>query len=188
MSKNIYGDDINYDELEQHTYEDSGNDIFYTCPICRGEYLADFMTESGGRTMCIECWNERYGDWLMSNLGVYQWMTSTAKKVGGPVKFLLLVGATGAGLYKVGEVAVKKCVKTIRKDSAEDKDSCFSITAKGESIEGLKFEIGDKFKVLEVDKDALLIEKLGDSNNPYFVSKVYMKEISDYEGGKEDGN
>lgn len=124
----------------------------------------------------------------MSNLGVYQWMTSTAKKVGGPVNFLLLVGAAGAGLYKVGEVTVKKCVKTIRKHSIEDKDRCFSIITEGERIEGLKFETGDKFKVIEVDKDALLIEKFGDSNNPYFVSKVFMKEISDYEGGEGDGN
>lgn len=39
MSKNIYGEEINYDELEQHVYEDEGNEIFYTCPICGGEYL-----------------------------------------------------------------------------------------------------------------------------------------------------
>lgn len=109
------------------------------------------------------------------------------KKVGGPVKFLLLVGATGAGLYKAGEVTVKKCVKTIKKHSAEDKDNCFSIIRNGESIEGVKFEIGDKFKVLEVDKNALLIEKIGDGNNPYFLSKVNMKRISDYER-VEDGN
>lgn len=33
MSKNIYGEDINFDELEQHVYEDEDDDVFYICPI-----------------------------------------------------------------------------------------------------------------------------------------------------------
>lgn len=65
MKKNknmIYDENVNYDELEQHTYPDSGDNVFYTCPICGGEYLATFITEEDGRTMCIDCWSERYGD------------------------------------------------------------------------------------------------------------------------------
>ncbi len=57
----IYDDNVDYDALEQHTYEDSGDDVFYTCPICGGEYLATFITEEDGQTMCIDCWNKRYG-------------------------------------------------------------------------------------------------------------------------------
>ena len=57
----IYDDNVDYDALEQHTYEDSGDDIFYTCPICGGEYLATFITEEDGQTMCIDCWSKRYG-------------------------------------------------------------------------------------------------------------------------------
>ena len=41
-------------------------------------------------------------------------MTTVAKKVGGPVKLLLLTGVAGAGVYKIGEVIVKKCIKTIK--------------------------------------------------------------------------
>ena len=62
MDDVIYDENVNYDALEQHTYEDSGDAVFYTCPICGGEYLATFITEQDGRTMCIDCWNERYGD------------------------------------------------------------------------------------------------------------------------------
>lgn len=62
MRRNIYGERINYDELEPHVYEDEGLEIFYTCPICGGEYLGAFITQSGGRTMCIDCWSERNGD------------------------------------------------------------------------------------------------------------------------------
>ena len=62
MRKNISGDIINYDELEQHVYEDEGDDVFYVCPVCGGEYLENFITKSGGQTMCIDWWSERSGD------------------------------------------------------------------------------------------------------------------------------
>ena len=55
----IYDENVNYDELEQHEYEDSPGNIFYTCPLCGGEYLAIFIMEEGGKTMCIDCSNER---------------------------------------------------------------------------------------------------------------------------------
>lgn len=38
----IYDDNVDYDALEQHTYEDSGDDVFYTCPICGGRILSHF--------------------------------------------------------------------------------------------------------------------------------------------------
>lgn len=59
MRKNIYGDYINYDELEQHIYKDEGDDIFYTCPICGGEYLEAFITQDSGQIMCIDCWSKK---------------------------------------------------------------------------------------------------------------------------------
>lgn len=52
---------VNYDELEQHTYDDSPGEVFYTCPICGNEYLAGFITEENGEIMCTECWERRYG-------------------------------------------------------------------------------------------------------------------------------
>ncbi len=52
---------VNYDELEQHTYDDSPGEVFYTCPICGEEYLETFITEQDGEVMCIDCWNERFG-------------------------------------------------------------------------------------------------------------------------------
>ncbi len=38
----------------------------------------------------------------------------------------------------------------------------------------------ETFKVLERDGNAVLIEKLGDDNNPYFVAAELLNEISDY--------
>ncbi len=45
---------------------------------------------------------------------------------------------------------------------------------------GLVFKVGDNFRILNHDADAILIEKLGDDNNPYFVSADFLKQISEY--------
>lgn len=58
----IYDENVNYDELEQTTYPNEGDETWYKCPVCGGEYLATFITEENGQTMCIDCWSERYGD------------------------------------------------------------------------------------------------------------------------------
>ena len=61
MSRNndcIYDDNVNYDDLGKHTYSDAPGEVFYTCPRCGREYLATFIIEEEGRTMCIDCWNE----------------------------------------------------------------------------------------------------------------------------------
>lgn len=52
---------VNYDELEQHVYEDSEGHIFYTCPLCGGEYISTFIVEESGETMCIDCWDKEFG-------------------------------------------------------------------------------------------------------------------------------
>lgn len=60
MSKKVIKDEnVNYDELEQHEYDDAEGYTFYTCPRCGGEYLATFIIEEDGRTMCIDCSNKK---------------------------------------------------------------------------------------------------------------------------------
>ena len=55
-----YDENVDYDALEQHTYSDMPGRIFYTCPKCGGEYLATFIVEENGQTMCIDCWSNRH--------------------------------------------------------------------------------------------------------------------------------
>lgn len=57
-----YDENVDYDSLEQHTYKDSGDAVFYTCPKCGGEYLATFIVEEDSQTMCIDCWSKKYGN------------------------------------------------------------------------------------------------------------------------------
>ncbi len=126
----------------------------------------------------------------MSNLGAYQWITSTSKKVGGPINLLLLTGATGAitgtVAYKLSEISVKKLIKAIKahhatKDNLLDSNKqIYSVTSLGISNEGVNFPVGSQYRVLEIDGDSVLIEKIGDENNPYFVSKVILGAISDF--------
>lgn len=63
----------------------------------------------------------------------------------------------------------------------ENSEKVYITKQDGESNEGLKFKVGDKFKVLESDGDAILIELIGNANNPYFVDVELLRAISDYE-------
>ena len=54
----IYDENVNYDELEQHSYSDTPGYTFYTCPKCGNEYLATFMVEHNGEVMCVDCCND----------------------------------------------------------------------------------------------------------------------------------
>lgn len=118
----------------------------------------------------------------MSNLGLYQLMTTWSKKVGGPKNFMALLMGSGYIIGKGSEFAVKKIAKRIK--SSDKKEECnvkiFTVTSDGRSNNGLKFNIGDKYKVLESDEKSILIEKIGDANNPYFVSADFLSSISDF--------
>lgn len=112
-------------------------------------------------------------------------MTTTSKKVGGPVNLLMLVGTIGAVIAETGRVAVKKGVKFIKTQKANrtalyEKESVFTITVDCNCENGLALSGGDQIKVLAVDGDAVLIEKIGDNNNPYFVSSELLCKISNY--------
>lgn len=118
----------------------------------------------------------------MSNLGLYQKMTIYAKKVGGPINFLLLIASCGYGVGKMIEGGIKKSVKII-KNHSNDKTSIklHHVHSECTCSGGVNFKTGDSYIILERDKDAVLIEKIGDTNNPYFVSVDLLRSISDFE-------
>lgn len=123
----------------------------------------------------------------MSNLGGYQLLTAAAKKVGGPRNLVLLIAGTGALVYKCSEIVVfKVATEVIKMKNAKKRlgdelgGEVYIVKSFGISDEGLQFKVNERFKVLEVDGNAVLIEKIGDINNPYFISGDFLKEISDY--------
>ena len=50
----------------------------------------------------------------MGNLGSYQWLTTNAKKVGGPANLVLIIAGLGASVYKFGEVLINKGVNVVK--------------------------------------------------------------------------
>lgn len=121
----------------------------------------------------------------MSNLGWYQILTTLAKKVGGPKQLMgLLIGSgalLGVGAVSAGSALKKKITSEIEKKRNTEKAAViYTVSVEGTSNEGLHFKVGDKFKVLDNDGDAGLVEVIGDSNSPYFVSIKFLSSISDY--------
>lgn len=108
----------------------------------------------------------------MGNLGIYQQMTTIAKKVGGPKNLIALTLATGYAGGKMLEVVCKKVAKTARKNKKKtiSENKIYMIRKESISNEGLKFNVGDHIRVCEIDDDVVLIEKIGDQNNPYYIS------------------
>ena len=121
----------------------------------------------------------------MGNLGAYQVMTTVVKKVGGPVKLALSVAVGGYVVIRATEGVIKTGIKKVKKNNGTKKNAShtlklYTVHEYGESNEGLIFNINDTYRVLEKDRDAVLIEKIGDDNNPYFVSEELLHKISDY--------
>lgn len=117
----------------------------------------------------------------MSNLGWYQKITTYSKKVGSPVNFLLLVAGGGYGVGRILEFGIKKTIKGVRRKSKViDTKNVYTVHSHGESNEGIIFDVGDSFRILEIDEDVVLIEKKGDTNNPYYVSANLLHSISDF--------
>lgn len=123
----------------------------------------------------------------MSNLGWYQKITTLSKAVGGPKNLIgLLIGggiAVGTALGTGGTLLTQKVIK-IKKKSKDisylENGKIFTVSVEHKDNNGLELKIGDKFKILESDGNSILIEKLGDANNPYFVSRNILKSISDF--------
>lgn len=134
----------------------------------------------------------------MSNLGGYKVLTTLAKKVGGPRNLVILIAGSGAIAYavvvKAGKFVIKKGEQVIikRKEKKNNyeirKDVIYTVDRDVESNEGLELKVGDRFKVLECDGDDILIELIGNDNNPYFVSGELLKEISNYSDRGNDNN
>ncbi len=133
----------------------------------------------------------------MGNLGGYQVITTLIKRVGGPENAMKLVAAAGGLLLVAGGAAhagIQKATPAV-KNKAEQlfekwrsragsvdelAGSVYTITASAESDQGVSFNTGDMFRVLERDADAVLIELIGNDDNPWVISADLLAEISDF--------
>lgn len=117
----------------------------------------------------------------MSNLGFYQTVTTIIKKSGGPKNFIgYLIMASTAALGTVGTLGYKLGQKNEKSKSIASKERVYIVNKDDVSNEGVRFNVGDKFQVLESDGDAVLIVILNDKDNPHFVDRTLLTEISNY--------
>ena len=122
----------------------------------------------------------------MSNLGGYQDAVRLIKALGGPkraaVVGLAVVGTTGYGVLRMAEAGGKRGIgalkSAIKKRNApcELEDRVFTVRTDGTDDQGLEFKLGAEYKVL----DAVLIELVGDDDNPHIVSVAFLTTISDF--------
>ena len=62
IERDAFNENVDFDELKGHQYDDSPGYTFYECPLCGNEYLPTFFTNVNGQDMCIDCYTARYGD------------------------------------------------------------------------------------------------------------------------------
>lgn len=125
----------------------------------------------------------------MSNLGWYQTFTTISKKIGGPLNLIATAACLGVGIgigidegcrFVVRRATQKRKNMFDKKRLPEDEDLVYTVTEEATNNEGVQFMKGSKIRLLQIDKDACLIELIGDDNNPYFVSKAFLESISNY--------
>ena len=126
----------------------------------------------------------------MSNLGGYQIMVTVAKKLGGPKNFVItlvgggvlggvVLGLSGAKTFPKAKAWILTRIK--RKELQYMANGrTFIVSGESKDNDGVMFVRGDKYKILSRDDDAVMIEKIGNKDNPYIVSTEVLKEISDF--------
>lgn len=113
-------------------------------------------------------------------------MTTLAKKVGGPRNLFILTFVGGGITCKIVEKGAKGVIAKVKNASIkgnppqEQIDTIYVVSMNYSEENGINLSAGDEFRILASDEDAILIEVLGDENNPYFVSEEVLSMISNY--------
>lgn len=101
------------------------------------------------------------------------------------VLFIAIGAAAGAAYYFMTKTRTEDKPVEGKSEAAKEAKTgprcigeCYKAELEGTDAQGLEFAIGDSFKVLEINGENLLIEKLGDANNPYTVAKDFLMGIS----------
>lgn len=117
---------------------------------------------------------------MKGNLGLYLWLTRIAKKLGGPIGFLIVTLATGALIYKGLEVVITAIVEAVRKERNNlESEPIYTVCQDAVSEDGMSFSIGNQFRVLIRDGEFALVERLGDEEHR-ILPVSFLAGISDY--------
>jgi len=122
----------------------------------------------------------------MGNLGLYQMLTTVAKKVGGPKILVLLIATSGYVVIRTIEASGKIIYKFIIEHTGGAEEMPleealeYEVIKNGTSNDGIEFHVGDKLQILQQDKESVLVNRIKDQNSPYFISEEFLNKISSY--------
>jgi hypothetical protein len=109
-------------------------------------------------------------------------MTTTAKKFGGPYGLAAFIALAGYGVGKIIEISFKTGARYVEaKKKPDQPNRLIEVTSAGTDGSDLAFREGDSYRILYSDEDMVLIEKVGDTNNPYMVSPDFLRTVSNHE-------
>lgn len=126
---------------------------------------------------------QHYGGVIVSNLGNYQRMVTLAKKVGGPLTLATIVFSSGVATTKIAEQgykSVKKYMNT-RTNSKVKAKRIYTVHTDANYNDEIYFKKGRKLNVLIIDKDSAVVEVVGENDNPYVVTRDFLKKVSDFD-------
>lgn len=137
----------------------------------------------------------------VGNLGGYQIITTLVKRLGGPTKAVVKaviglafsVAGGGAIGYAVGEKhgekkaieAMKPQTGAIGSPAASEgqariaNGSEYLVSRAATSSDGTAFSPGDRLRVMDSDGDAVMVERVGDDNSPYWVSRAFLLSVAE---------
>ncbi|MFD9622123.1 hypothetical protein ACFWB2_33400 [Streptomyces virginiae] len=119
-------------------------------------------------------------------------MTTLAKKVGGPGALAVVTAVGGWAIVRGAEAGGKslfraaKAAAKRRNAACSTKGQVFDVVSDGEDGKGLTLRAGAQYLVMECDGEAILIELLGDRNNPYFTSSQFLASVSGFPTAEKD--
>ena len=112
------------------------------------------------------------------NLGLYLWLTRIAKKLGGPVAFVIMLVAGGVLIGLGAEAAIKRIVKALRKENRGTQPIVYTASHEA-SNDDFVLRAGDQFSVLMQDDEYALIERLGDETHRIVPTAIISDFLSD---------
>ncbi|MGC5225189.1 hypothetical protein ACPW96_21680 [Micromonospora sp. DT81.3] len=128
----------------------------------------------------------------MGNLGGYQDITKLIKAIGGPAAAVKYAAGAASIIFIAGGAAYaggQKAIKAIKHRIQTRAVPCiwvgqvFTVNSDAGAGAGLMLQNGDEVRILECDGDTLLVEVIGNADNPYAISGELLQSISDFPGG-----
>lgn len=122
----------------------------------------------------------------MGNLGWYETGVKAVKTLGGPKQAVAKVGGGLIGVGVLLGVGLTRGIDALsgkirdRMTPHPLRDKTFEVADEGDDGHGLTLHVGERYRVIEGDGDAILIELSNREDNPFLTSADFLRTVSDF--------